>query len=259
MVDAAIPLTDVARALGVGDHGHVALVGGGGKTTLLHALGDQLAGRVVLTTTTKMAADEHGGRPVLIDPSDEEIVAATAAGPVVALRRVDGGKAIGVEPSRCDAWFAATDHVVVEADGSRGRPFKAPNEFEPVIPSTATLVVQAIGVDALGRVIADQCHRPMRVAALAGCRADQRLDPALAAAVIVHPRGVRRMVPTDAGYAVVITKVADATARLAADLAAELRRRDPALRIVAVAAHDRASEGPTSLALRRDSDAPLNP
>ena len=256
MVDAAIPLTDIASALGVGDQNHVALVGGGGKTTLLHALGDRLAGRIVLTTTTKMGADEHRGRPVLIDPSDEEIVAATAAGPVVAFRRVEGGKAIGVDPARCDRWFELVDHVVIEADGSRGRPFKAPAEYEPVIPATTTLVVHVIGGDALGRVIADQCHRPLRVAALAGCRADQRLDPGLAAAVILHERGVRRSVPPDARFAVAITKVDQTTASLAGELAAELRGREPDLRIVAVAAHDHGSEGRTSLVPPHDSDAP---
>lgn len=238
MVDAAIPLTDVASALGIGDRSHVALVGGGGKTTLLHALGDQLSGRIVLTTTTKMGADEHRGRPVVLDPSDDEIVAASATGPVVALRRTEGDKAIGVDPSRCDRWFATVDHVVIEADGSRGRPFKAPAEYEPVIPSTATLVVHVIGVDALGRVIADQCHRPLRVAALAGCRADQRLDPDIAARVILHERGVRRAVPPGAEFAVAITKIDETTAQLADELTAELRRRDPDLRVVEIERHD---------------------
>ena len=231
-----IPLTEVAAALCIGDRSHIALVGGGGKTTLLHALGDHLAGRVVLTTTTKMGIAEHRGRPVLLDPSDVEVVAATSSGPAMVWRRIGGDKAIGVEPARCDAWFDVVDHVVVEADGSRGRPFKAPTDHEPVIPKTATLVVHVMGVDALGRVIADQCHRPLRVAALAACRADRRLDPFMAARVIVHRRGVRRSVPADAEHAVVITKVDEGTALLADELADELRDRDPTLRIIAVAA-----------------------
>ncbi len=231
-----IPLTDVAAALGIRDRSHVALVGGGGKTTLLHALGDQLAGRIVLTTTTKMGAAEHFGRPVLLDPSDVDLVAATSSGPAIVWRRTDGDKAIGVEPARCDAWFAVADHVIVEADGSRGRPFKAPAADEPVIPSTATLVAHVIGVDALGRVIADQCHRPLRVAALAACRADQRLDPLLAARVILHERGVRRSVPAGSAFAIVITKIDESTAPLADELADALGAREPALQIVAVAA-----------------------
>lgn len=232
---APIPLSGVAAALGVGARCHVALVGGGGKTTLVHALGDQLDGRVVLTTTTKMGADEHRDLPVLLDPPASDVIAAASSGPVMVWSRIDGQKAIGVGPTRCDDWFAAVDHVVVEADGSRGRPFKAPSEFEPVIPSTATHVVHVIGADALGRVIADQCHRPLRVAALAGCRADQRLDPHLAARVALHERGVTRSVPPDAAFVVAVTKVDERTRTLADRLIDELRRLDPDVVIVAIA------------------------
>lgn len=231
-----IPLSDVAVALEGGRRSHIALVGGGGKTTLLHALGDQLRGRVVLTTTTRMGADQHGGRPVLLDPTDAEVVAAADTAPVVVWARVDGGKAIGVDPTRCDSWFAAADHVVVEADGSRGRPFKAPNELEPVVPSTSTLVLAVVGADALGRVIADQCHRPLRVAALAGCGPGQRLDPELAARVILHERGVARSCPPESELAIAITKVDDRTGPLVDRLVDALRVLDPAVRVLAIEA-----------------------
>lgn len=233
---APIPLSDVAVALDVGDRSHIALVGGGGKTTLMHALGDQLRGRVVLTTTTKMGSDQHDGRRVLLDPTDDEVVAAADTAPVVVWARVDGSKATGVDPARCDAWFAATDHVVVEADGSRGRPFKAPNELEPVVPTTSTLVLAVVGADALGRVIADQCHRPLRVAALAGCRPGQRLDPELAARVILHERGVARRCPSGSELAIAITKVDDRTGPLVDRLVDELRSLAPPVRVVSIAA-----------------------
>jgi probable selenium-dependent hydroxylase accessory protein YqeC len=229
-------LSGVASALHLGDHSLVALVGGGGKSTLLHALGHQLTGRVVLTTTTKMGADQHGGRPVLIDPADDEVSAATGSGPVMVWSRVTGHKAIGVAPSRCDAWFRLADHVVVEADGSRRQPFKAPAELEPVVPTGATTVVSVIGADALGKVIADRCHRPLRVAALAGCDPGRRLDPESAARVLVHERGMRRAVPAGAELVVAITRV-DASNELLVDrLVGELYALCPDLRVVAVAA-----------------------
>jgi probable selenium-dependent hydroxylase accessory protein YqeC len=230
-----IPLNAIADALELGDHAMVALVGGGGKTTLLHTLGDQLRGRIVLTTTTRMAADEHGGHRVLLGADDATVFAAAADGTVVVWRRLDGSKALGVEPLRCDAWFDRIDHLIVEADGSRGRPFKAPGPFEPVIPSASTHVVTVVGADALGRVIADQCHRPLRVAALAGCGADRRLDPALAATVILHPLGFERSIPSAATRTVAITKVDAANSPLVDDLAAELRERRPDLRVIAIA------------------------
>jgi molybdenum cofactor cytidylyltransferase len=249
VVASAASLSELVAALGVGDHSHIALAGGGGKTTLLHALGAQLGGRVVLTTTTRMSAGEHGGRRVLLGPTDAEVLEAAGHGPVVVWAGVDAGKARGVDPVRCDAWFAGVDHVVVEADGSRGRPFKAPGPLEPVVPESSTLVVSVIGADALGRVIADQCHRPLRVAALAACRADRRLDPELAARVLLHERGTLAAVPDGAEPAIVVTKVDRTTAQLVDRLVDELRSLDRGIRIVTVGSvthmvdHDGARNG----------------
>ncbi len=221
------PLSELAAAAGLGAREHVAIVGGGGKTTLLHALGRQLRGDVVLTSTTKMGADQHRGLPVLLSPSVAEVEAATAAGPVVVWKRVEGQKALGIDTEACDELFASVDHVVIEADGSRRRPFKAPAQFEPVVPSTTTVMLSVIGADALGRVIVDRCHRPLRVAALAGVSPGVRLTPEAAATVLLHERGARKELPRGARFAVVITKVGPGTAEVAADLCAELRAREP--------------------------------
>ncbi len=230
----SIPLSQLAAVLGCGFHEHVALVGGGGKTTLLHALGTQLVGRTVLTTTTKMGADQARGRPVLIAPTDAEIDEVVAGDPPLVFGRLDGHKAIGVDPAACDRWFGRVDHVVVEADGARRRPFKAPRPFEPVIPSTATLVVSVIGADALGRVIADQCHRPLRVAALAGCSPYVRLSPEAAAVVLLHERGALGAAPKQARLAVVITKVAEENRLFVEQLVAQLAERTSSLNVAAI-------------------------
>ena len=55
MVDAG-PVSVLAGRLGLGAHEHVAIVGGGGKSSLLFALGRELPGRVVMTTTTRIFA-----------------------------------------------------------------------------------------------------------------------------------------------------------------------------------------------------------
>lgn len=231
----AVPLSRLAEQLTLGDHEHVAIVGGGGKTTVMHALGDQLDGRIVLTCTTKMGHDQHRGRELLLSPSDHDVMAATEAGvPVVAWQRVDGAKAVGVEPTDCDRWFGLVDHVVIEADGSRRRPFKAPAPYEPVVPASVTTLVSVIGADALGRVIADQCHRPLRVAALAECTPYERLSPAHAATVLLHERGARKEL-RGGRLAVVVTKVDDASAPFVAELVDEIAQREPEVPVVAVA------------------------
>ena len=128
--------SDLAAAVGIERGDLVAVVGGGGKTTSMLLLGRQFTGRTILTTTTKMHPERTGGFPVLWGPSDREVERALADEPTVIVwtRRRDG-KAIGVAPERCDRWRDVADLVVVEADGSAGRPFKAPADDEPVVPA----------------------------------------------------------------------------------------------------------------------------
>jgi probable selenium-dependent hydroxylase accessory protein YqeC len=97
--------------------------------------------------------------------------------------------------------------VLVEADGSRGLPFKAPADHEPVIPSSATLVVVVVGIDALGRPIGETAHRAERVLALTGRSVDDPVTPEDIVAVVAHPDGGRKNVPYGARLALALTKV----------------------------------------------------
>ena len=203
-----VMIGEIAEALGLGDHELVSLVGGGGKTTLLFALGTQLVGTVVLTTTTKMGRDRTGGHEPLLAPTDDALLRTLAARRVaLAWRATADHKALGVEPQVCDRWFGLVDHVVVEADGSRRMPFKAPLDYEPVVPSQTTTLVACVGAAALGVAIAEQCQRPERVAAIAGCSPVDLLTPQRLAAVLTSDRGSRKDSPPSARFAVVINQV----------------------------------------------------
>ncbi|MCP4223306.1 MAG: putative selenium-dependent hydroxylase accessory protein YqeC [Actinomycetia bacterium] len=236
-----VALNHLAAELGLGPHEHIAIVGGGGKTTILHTLGQQLTGTVVLTCTTKMGSSEHRGLPVVYEPTVDRVREAVAKGrgPVMVWKAIDGPKAVGVRPEHCDAWFEVVDQIVIEADGSKQRPFKAPANYEPVVPSTTTVMVSVIGADALGRVIADRCHRPLRVAALAGCHPFQRLSPAAAASVLLHERGARKELPAGARFCVVVTKIDPVSEPFVDQLVDELRDRDSSVPVVVVG-----SQGP---------------
>jgi hypothetical protein len=81
-------------------------------------------------------------------------------------------------------------------------------------------------------VIADQCHRPLRVAALAGCSPYQRLTPERLATVLLSTRGLRKGLPTGARYVVAVGNVDDASQLLVDDLAAAI---GPQIPVVAIA------------------------
>lgn len=218
-----VELEDLSLALALGPHEHVAVVGGGGKTTIVHALGRQLSGTRILTTTTKMGFDQHSGAPVrLLDTAGTAAAGELIVGGelVVVWAAIDEPVALGVDPAFCDGWFAEVDHVIVEADGARRRPFKAPAPYEPVVPSTATVMISTVGADALNEVIEDRCHRPELVAELGRCRPWDRLTPQIAARVLLSEHGNKRALPPRARLIVATTKVDSSRAGAAAELAA---------------------------------------
>lgn len=220
----ALPLTpigDLASALQLSDHELVSIVGGGGKTTTLFALGAQLAGRVVLTTTTKMGSERDEGVPVLVGTSDAELAAHLDHHPsVLVWSDRSGHRAEGVSPTDCDRWFTSgiADHVVVEADGSRRKPFKAPYAYEPVIAEQTTMLVACIGAQALGQPIAKSCHRSDAVIDIVGGSIDDPLTPAAAAQVLLSDAGSRKGLPPRAEFAVLIHQVDDDRAEAAGQL-----------------------------------------
>ena len=232
MAGEPVPIGDLAAALGFGDRETVALVGGGGKTTALFALGRQLAGSVILSTTTKMGSDRSGGYEPLLDPTASALgVALERDRVVLCWREISDHRVEGFSPERVDGWSNLADHVVIEADGSRRRPFKAPAPHEPVVPSSTTLLVACVGAAAFGAPIAAACHRPELVSALIGCDVDAPLDPLGLARVLLHDDGSRKGCPTDARFVVLLNRVTHADASFVADLADAVAGAAPILAV----------------------------
>jgi len=227
-----VAIDHLAGALELGDHELISLVGGGGKTSALFALGRQLSGAVVLTTTTKMHRDLTDGNTVLFDPTDPDLNEwLVRTGRVLVWGSDAEDKARGVKPDACDRWFDMADFVVVEADGARQRPFTAPGPFEPVVPLRTTLLIACVGADAIGRVIADQCHRPLRVAALAECSPYHRLTPERLAKVLLNERGSRKGLPSGSRFAILVAGVDSASGWLVDDLADQIEGRAPVIAV----------------------------
>jgi len=103
--------------------------------------------------------------------------------------------------------MSVADNAVVEADGSRRKPFKAPLDYEPVVPSRTTMVIACVGGEAIGMTIADGCQRPERVAAIADCGVEDVLTPERAAAVLLSDQGSMKDKPATARFAVCLCRV----------------------------------------------------
>ena len=219
----------------------VVLVGGGGKTTLMFRLADELAAsgrRVVTTMTTRIFVGQMARAPGRLITEDEatllaELPAALAAyhhvivaGEVI----VEQDKVQGVPPALLDRIAAqpAVDALIVEADGSRRLPFKAPAAHEPVIPASATIVVPLVGLDVLGQMLdVEHVHRPQLVAELGGAALGDQITPSMIAAVLAHPQGGAKGVPLNARLIPFLNKVEDEATLAAAQEIARLLLKEP--------------------------------
>ena len=228
----------LVEALGLPESGSLtSIVGGGGKSALLFALAGSLEGRVVMTTTTRIFASqiERASHWCTSEPAQLETALRQGRTGTLVVGEVDGEKALGV-PTELPARLLldpGVDHVVVEADGSRMRPVKAPADHEPVVPAETTLFVVVAGIDALEAPIAECAHRPERVCALLGVRESDRLTPELLATLLGHPEGGLRKAPGSARVVVFINKVeCDVSRGLARTVAERLLRMPRVERVV---------------------------
>jgi len=228
----------------------IVLTGGGGKTTLMFRLADELvaAGRRVVTAmTTRIFVGQMARAPARLVTEDEEALLAQLPAALATYRHVivAGGiiveqdKVQGVSPGLLDRIAAqpAVDAVIVEADGSRRLPFKAPAPHEPVIPASATIVVPIVGLDVLGQPLdAEHVHRPQLVAELTGAAPGDPVTPAIIAAVLVHPRGGAKEAPPAARLIPFLNKVEDEATLAAAREIARLLLKSPRVDSVLIGA-----------------------
>ncbi len=197
--------------------GVIALVGAGGKTRALFALAEELSERgadVLLTTTTHIfdprLEEGRGFDRVLIDPAYAQPGKASASDPwegiptlpgrgrrlVLASSEEPGGKLKGLHPTRVAGLARGGAFVLVEADGAKGRPLKAPAEWEPVLPSETCLVLGLVGLDCLGRPMDEATvHRPQCFEALTHCPPGAPIRWEHIEALALSPQGLFKGAP----------------------------------------------------------------
>ncbi|MFP5222446.1 MAG: selenium cofactor biosynthesis protein YqeC [Acidobacteriota bacterium] len=177
----------------------VAFVGAGGKTSLIYVLARQLSGwgkRVLVTTTTRMMPP---ARNFMLLPGERvphyrHLTVGYGLEP-------ETGKLLGVGPDEIPGLrerFQA-DYVLVEADGAAGRPIKAPEAHEPVIPVCSDLVVGVIGLDALGKPAdAATVHRLEAFLRVTGLSRGECIGEPALKALAAHPEGLFKGAPEKA-------------------------------------------------------------
>lgn len=207
-----------------------ALVGAGGKTTLMYALAGRMVAageKVICTTTTKLfppvglplllmregedagdgeaaragGVSSRGGENAGLDRTAARIREALEGTPwlVLAARRLPGtGKLEGLSPERLASLAQALPGArwIVEADGAARKPLKAPAAHEPVLPLRPDCCVAVLGLDGVGRPLDEaHVHRAARACALTGQMTGSMVTPRTLARLAVHEDGLFRACP----------------------------------------------------------------
>jgi len=195
----------------------VAFVGSGGKTTAMFQLARDFGSRVILTTTTHLALDqlEQAEKHFIVKsvedlPSEildveENILIFT--GPQVEPNRVKGpDQDILIQlAALAEKWGSP---LLIEADGARQLPIKAPAEHEPPIPDFVDTVIVVIGLSGLGKPLNEKwVHRPEIFSKLVGLSPGAEISSQHLAAAITSPRGGLKNIPTTARKLLLINQI----------------------------------------------------
>jgi probable selenium-dependent hydroxylase accessory protein YqeC len=213
----------------------IAIVGGGGKTSLLFALAEELrsrGSRVITSTTTKIRYEEALQAPSAMFIGSEPRWLDRVRGAVqgsghlfVSRKSLDSGKVEGIDSRVANQLFeeSLSDYLILEADGSAGKPVKVPASHEPVIPSATTLTVALMGLEALELPFsAETVFRGELFSRMTGIDPGEDLTPGILAKVFLDPAGLFRGTPPSAKRCVFLNKLDRLTGKEGAFALADL-------------------------------------
>ena len=207
----------LTRALRLSPSAAVAFVGAGGKSTALFQLARELNPPVLVSATTHLGlwqiplADEHH---ILQSKTDVDNILPSGVTLVTGEIEEDRTKGLGNDAV---LWLREVSEfyslpLLIEADGSRQKPIKAPIEHEPPIPAFVDIVVQVAGLTGLGKLLNNETvHRPEIFAGLSGLKTGETITPSALARVLTHPSGGLKNIPGNA-HRVVLLNQADSPA-----------------------------------------------
>lgn len=197
-----------------GDAHVIAVIGSGGKTTLIETLARQLRRRhpdsvVAISTTTRqwppsrlpLIANQTAGEAMsqlarlgvayVADTCPARGASATsgsdATDPTTAISQQDQTASNTSAVKLCEpSWgidrlaadvVASGGYLLIEADGSRGLPLKAHADWEPVVPPSTQRCILVVGASGFGRPVRAAAHRPELFCSRAGCSLESAASP----------------------------------------------------------------------------------
>jgi len=177
----------------------VSLVGGGGKTTAMFKLAAELKAQgasVLVTTTTAIYQPENINYDTLIIGKQAPLP--TPGITVWGREKTAENKLLGTDPELINELFnhQVFDFILVEADGAKGCPVKAPAAHEPLVPAATTKYIGVIGLSCLGTSTGEGLvHRPEIWCSLTGAQPGEIISEVHLTTLIRDPNGLFKNAP----------------------------------------------------------------
>lgn len=214
------------EALRIERGGIVAIVGAGGKTSLMFALADATQKPVCLTTTTKLMRGEGQGIAKHTLFSDfltnlDRIFKRAEISLVTNSLNESAQKWQGLSLLQANELISVCRQekvsCLIEADGARHLPLKAPAEWEPVIPHLVDMVIVVVGLSALGKPLnPETVFRPEIFSQLTGLPIGETIRLEHVLKMLNHPAGGLKGVPSNSRAAILFNQ-ADAYSLMPAE------------------------------------------
>jgi len=171
----------------------IALIGGGGKTALLHKLANeysQIFPKVLQTSITKTAFRKFD-KPLILNDIDIDVLINNKENPLFVIgEKLSDEKLKGISISDFDKIRKYFNITIFESDGARNKPLKVHTDYDPIVPIFSTNVIIIVGADVVNTKISDGfVHRPELFCDRWEAMPDEKMDADFIVKVISTKRG----------------------------------------------------------------------
>jgi probable selenium-dependent hydroxylase accessory protein YqeC len=174
----------------------VSITGSGGKTSLMFALGEELRKdyKVLITTTTKIfipPREKYDFMYLLKNRDRDYGCRVDNSIYIIGKDSNEDGKLIGLDCGELSRESRYFDFTLIEADGSKRKPLKGWNEYEPVIWGGTQMTIGVLDIQAVGlRVNEENIYRVERFSSITGAKIGEKVGIGHIAAMIFHSEGL---------------------------------------------------------------------
>jgi len=181
----------------------IALLGGGGKTALLHKLAGEFAEYYpsVLQTSLTKTAFHLSDKPLILNEIDIAKLKSQKfdRNPLFIIgEKITNEKLKGISETYLDIIRHQFDITIFECDGARNKPLKAHTDYDPNIPDFTTHVIIIVGADVISTKVSDGLvHRPELFCKLWNVKPDFQLNNDFIVKVLTSKNGYLSKVPKE--------------------------------------------------------------